>query len=47
MRTVPASRAASQEVLKRSGCLNTSLYLAKNLELSMTDTYWVCRQMLI
>lgn len=42
MRAVPASRTAIQEVLRRSGCLNTSLYLAKNLALSMTDTYWVC-----
>lgn len=42
MRAVPASRAAIQEVLKRSGCLNTSLYLAKNLALSMMDAYWVC-----
>lgn len=42
MRAVPASRAAIQEVLKRSGYLNTSLYLAKNLALSMTDAYWVC-----
>lgn len=42
MRAVPASRTMIQEVIKKSGCLNAEMYLAKNLALSMTDTYWVC-----
>lgn len=42
MRAVPASRAMIQDVIRNAGCLNTEMYLAKNLGLSMTDAYWVC-----
>ncbi len=42
MRSVPASRNMIREVIKKSGCLNAEMYLAKNLALSMIDTYWVC-----
>lgn len=42
MRAVPASRTAMQEIIRNAGCLNTEVYLAKNLALSMTDTYWIC-----
>lgn len=42
MRAVPASRAMIQDIIRNAGCLNTELYLAKNLGLSMTDAYWVC-----
>ncbi len=41
MRAVPATRDTIHEILKQSGCLNTEVYLAKNLALSMTDSYWV------
>ena len=40
-RAVPASRKMMQEVLKQAGCANTKMYLAKNLALSMTDSYWI------
>ena len=38
MRAVPASRATMQQVINNANCLNTEVYLAKNLGLSMTDT---------
>lgn len=41
MRAVPASRATMQQVINNANCLNTEIYLAKNLGLSMTDTYWI------
>lgn len=41
MRAVPASRITRQKILRESGCLNSKMYLAKNLGLSMTDTYWI------
>lgn len=41
MRAVPASRATMQHVINNANCLNTEVYLAKNLGLSMTDTYWI------
>ena len=41
-RAVPGSRKMMDEVIKNSGCASTSEYLAKNLGLSMTDSYWVC-----
>lgn len=41
MRSVPASRTAIQNVLKKAGCFNSGSYLAKNLALSMTDAYWI------
>lgn len=41
MRAVPSSRAAMQNVIRAAGCFNTEMYLAKNLGLSMTDTYWI------
>lgn len=42
MRAVPASRTMIQDIIRNAGCINTELYLAKNLGLSMTDAYWVC-----
>lgn len=41
-RAVPGSRKLMDEVIKNSGCVSSSEYLAKNLGLSMTDSYWVC-----
>ena len=41
-RAVPGSRKMMDEVIKKSGCRSSSEYLAKNLGLSMTDSYWVC-----
>lgn len=41
MRAVPASRATMQQVINNANCLSTEVYLAKNLGLSMTDTYWI------
>ena len=41
MRAVPTSRATMQQVINNANCLNTEVYLAKNLGLSMTDTYWI------
>lgn len=41
MRAVPASRLLIQNLLKTTGCLNSEMYLAKNLALSMTDSYWL------
>lgn len=40
-RAVPASRKMMQDVLKQAGCANTKIYMAKNLAVSMTDTYWI------
>jgi len=40
-RTVPASRNAIQEILKRHNFINAEIYLAKNMAFSMTDTYWL------
>ena len=42
MRAIPASRSVMQNIVKSTGCINSGMYLAKNLALSMTDTYWVC-----
>lgn len=42
MRAVPASRTMIQKAIRESGCLNAETYLAKNLALSMTDSYWIC-----
>ncbi len=41
-RAVPGSRKDMQEVIRRAGCETSAEYLAKNLALSMTDTYWIC-----
>lgn len=41
-RAVPGSRKMMDEVIKKAGCATSSDYLAKNLGLSMTDSYWVC-----
>lgn len=40
-RAVPGSRKLIREAIKKSNCLNTESYLAKNLALSMTDSYWI------
>lgn len=41
-RAIPASRTAMQEIIRLAGCNSNKDYLAKNLALSMTDTYWIC-----
>lgn len=41
-RAVPGSRKEMTEIIRRAGCDNNKEYLAKNLALSMTDTYWIC-----
>lgn len=41
-RAVPASRKGMQEIIINAGCLTSKEYLAKNLALSMTDSYWIC-----
>ena len=41
-RAVPGSRRDMQEVIRKAGCETNPEYLAKNLALSITDTYWIC-----
>ncbi|MBQ9015456.1 MAG: HipA domain-containing protein [Firmicutes bacterium] len=41
-RAVPGSRKEMEEIIREAGCENSKGYLAKNLALSMTDTYWIC-----
>ncbi len=41
-RAVPASRKMMADIIRRAGCENAKEYLAKNLALSLTDTYWLC-----
>lgn len=41
-RAVPSTRDAMKEVIRRAGAKNPEAYLAKNLALSMNDTYWIC-----
>lgn len=41
MRSVPASRHAMQEMLRNAGYENPGSYLAKNLAVSISDTYWI------
>lgn len=41
-RAVPAARKEMQEIIRQSGCINSEMYLAKNLALSISDTYWLC-----
>ena len=41
-RAVPGSRRDMEEVVRNAGCETNSAYLAKNLALSITDTYWIC-----
>lgn len=42
MRAVPSTRKTMEEVIRKAGCANNEEYLAKNLALSVTDSYWVC-----
>lgn len=41
MRSIPASRSTLQDILRAAGCFTPGSYLAKNLALSMTDSYWI------
>ena len=41
MRAIPVSRDTVQDILRKAECFTTGNYLAKNLALSMTDTYWI------
>lgn len=40
-RAAPLSRKNIQQVIDMSGCTNALVYLAKNLGLSVVDTYWL------
>ncbi len=42
MRAVPSTIKTMQEVIRKAGCSTNEEYLAKNLALSVTDSYWVC-----
>ena len=42
MRAIPGTRGALEQVLRNAGCQNSTSYLAKNLAVSVTDTYWIC-----
>ena len=41
LRAVPSSRRNIQQVIAASNCPNASVYLVKNLGLSIVDTYWI------
>ena len=41
MRVMPSSRETIVALIKRGECLNAGNYLAENLALSMTDSYWI------
>lgn len=41
-RAVPGSRTDMAEIIRKAGCDSNLDYLAKNLALSITDTYWIC-----
>ena len=41
-RAIPGSRKTTEEVIRQAGCKTRYEYLAKNLGLSMTDSYWLC-----
>lgn len=41
-RAVPGSRRDMEQIIRDAGCINSQGYLAKNLALSLTDTYWIC-----
>ena len=42
IRAVPASRDSVRQMLEKAGCESTREFLAKNLALSLSDTYWIC-----
>lgn len=42
IRSIPDSRNRVRDILQKAGCDSTSNFLAKNLALSMTDSYWIC-----
>ena len=41
-RAIPRNRSGLQDILDQSGCDTAALLLAKNLGLSLTDSYWIC-----
>lgn len=41
-RAVPGARKDFVPIYKKAGCDSAKGYLAKNLALSLTDTYWIC-----
>lgn len=41
-RAVPGSRETMLEIVRNAECVTNQEYLAKNLGLSMTDSYWIC-----
>ena len=42
MRAVPGARKDMDHMIRQAGCQNSRAYLAKNLALSISDTYWIC-----
>lgn len=42
MRAVPGGRKDMDRMIREAGCQNSRAYLAKNLALSISDTYWIC-----
>lgn len=41
-RAVPGTRRDIADIMRMAGCSSNMQYLAKNLALSVTDTYWIC-----
>ncbi len=41
-RAIPGGRGNLRHILEKAGCGNTQEFLAKNLALSISDTYWIC-----
>ena len=41
-RAIPGSRNMIDKILRNAECSSTYDYLAKNLGLSLTDSYWIC-----
>lgn len=42
MRAIPGTRTDMERILREAGVETNQEYLAKNLALSITDTYWIC-----
>ena len=41
-RVIPGTREGLREILSAAGCENSMDFSAKNLALSISDTYWIC-----
>ncbi len=42
IRAVPGTRSTFKQVLRDNNCISGEAYLAKNLGLSLNDSYWIC-----